>query len=54
MTSEESMVNVNQVLQLTHLDINETDINWSKVKLNGFRWLAVRHNSAAGVGDGTS
>ena len=26
------------------MDISDTDIGWSKVKMNSFRWIAVRHD----------
>ncbi|XP_054155573.1 clathrin heavy chain-like [Oppia nitens] len=40
----EPVINVTQLVQLTDLGINEKDINWSKVKINSYRWIAVRHS----------
>ncbi|CAG2172745.1 unnamed protein product [Oppiella nova] len=50
MSLDEPIINVTQVLQLTNLDISDNDINWSKVKMNGFRWIAIRHSRQSTTG----
>ncbi len=29
---------------MSDLQINDSDINWSKVKMTSYRWIAIRHN----------